>query len=42
MYYGTEDYMTQLSDNSQSYGDWACRQPMQFNYEFMRKLMGNE
>ena len=43
MYYGTEDYMTQLSDNnSQEYGDWACRQPMQFNYEFMRKLMGNE
>jgi len=43
MYYGTEDYMTQLADNnSQSYGDWACRQPMQFNYEFMRKLMGNE
>lgn len=43
MYYGTEDYMTQLADNnSQEYGDWACRQPMQFNYEFMRKLMGNE
>jgi hypothetical protein len=43
MYYGTEDYMTQLADNnSQSYGDWACRQPMQFNYEFMRQLMGNE
>ena len=37
MYYGTEDYMTQLSyNNSQSYGEYNL------NNEFMRKLIGNK
>ena len=39
VYYGTEDYMTQdKSIFGEPYGDYRCRMPMMFRFQWMKKF----